>query len=265
MDPLMPAIADPAEREDTPGVPLGDPLAEAWRVARAVGERGLQLRFVGGLGIAMTCPSALREPLAREYGDLDVAGRRKDHRLIVSLLQELGYVEDVEFNALNCDRRLLLRDPVSSRPVDVFLDEAELCHKIDLRERVALPGPALSPADLLLMKLQVFETTRKDLTDILAILVDHPMAPAGGSGVDVDHLARLAAKDWGLWRTTTMVARRAAEFATELEGFEHASVVEDRVDEYLAALDAVPKSRAWRLRHRVGDKKRWYELPEEKG
>jgi hypothetical protein len=132
---------------------------------------------------------------------------------------------------------------------------------------VELPGAALSPADLLLMKLQVFETTRKDLTDILAILVDHPIASGAGTGagVDVDYLARLTAKDWGLWRTTTMVARRAAEFACELEGFEHAELIEDRVDQYLAALDAAPKSRAWRLRHRVGDKKRWYELPEEKG
>jgi hypothetical protein len=253
------------ELADATGAPLADALAEARRVAQVVGERGLALRFVGGLGIAMTCPSALREPLAREYGDLDLAGRRKDHRLIVSVLQELGYVEDVEFNALNSDRRLLLRDPVSNRPVDVFLDEAELCHRIDLRDRVELPGAALSPADLLLMKLQVFETTRKDLTDILAILVDHPIASGAGAGVDVDYLARLTAKDWGLWRTTTMVARRAAEFACELEGFEHAELIEDRVDQYLAALDAAPKSRAWRLRHRVGDKKRWYELPEEKG
>ncbi|MEA2316624.1 MAG: hypothetical protein QOD44_813 [Solirubrobacteraceae bacterium] len=252
------------ERPDGAGGPPADVLAEAWRVAGAIEDAGLHLRFAGGLGIAMTCPSALRPPLAREYGDLDLAGRRKDHRLIVSLLHELGYVEDVEFNALNSDRRLLLHDPVSDRPVDVFLERAELCHDIDLRDRVRLPGPALTPADLLLMKLQVFETTRKDLTDIIAILVDHPMGHGEGEGVDVEYLACLAAKDWGLWRTTTMVARRAAEFARELEGFEHADIVAARTGEYLAALDAAPKSRAWRLRHRVGDKKRWYELPEEK-
>jgi hypothetical protein len=255
------AATDTRSPATSSGAPLSDALAEAGRVARAVEEAGVALRFVGGLGIALTCPSALRPPLAREYGDLDLAGRRKDRREICTLLCDLGYVEDVEFNALNCDRRLLLKDPASGRPVDIFLDEAELCHTIDLRDRVTIPGAALPLADLLLLKLQVVETTRKDLIDILAILSDHPM---GGDGIDVDHLAGLAAKDWGLWRTTTMVARRAADFARELDGFEHASVVCARVDEYVEALDAAPKSRAWRLRHRVGDKKRWYELPEEK-
>lgn len=244
--------------------PLADPLAEARRVAAAIDERGLALRFVGGLGIALTCPSSLQPPLRREYSDLDLAGRRRDHRVIIGLFEELGYVEDREFNALNSDRRLLVHDPVNDRGVDVFLDEAELCHTIDLRERVALPGPALSPADLLLLKLQVVETTRKDLTDILAILADHPMSSDGRTGIDLDHLARLAAKDWGLWRTTTMVARRAAEFARGLDGFGYADVVEERAEQFIAALDAAPKSRGWRLRHRVGDKVRWYELPEEK-
>jgi hypothetical protein len=249
---------------DAPDGPLADPLAEAERVARAIRERGLDLRFVGGLGIALTCPSARRPPLAREYSDLDLAGRRKDHRLIVALFEELGYHEDREFNALNSHRRLLVHDHVNDRGVDVFLDEAELCHTIDLRDRVRLPGDALSPADLLLLKLQVFETTRKDFTDILAILADHPMQADGERGIDLAYLAGLAARDWGLWRTTTMVARGAARFAFELEGFGSAELVADRVGEYVAALDAVPKSRAWRLRHRVGDKKRWYELPEEK-
>jgi hypothetical protein len=247
------------------GHPLADPVEEGRRVARAVGERGLDLRFVGGIGIALTCPSALRPPLARAYHDLDVAGRRKDHRLIVSLFEDLGYVGDREFNALNSNRRLLLHDPGNERDVDVFLDEAELCHTIDLRARVTMPGAALSPADLLLMKLQVVETTRKDLTDILAILVDHPMGRAdGATGVDVEYLAELAARDWGLWRTTTMVAERAIEFAAALDGFQHASLVTTRAREYIAALNAAPKSRAWRLRQRVGDRKRWYELPEDK-
>ncbi|MEA2268198.1 MAG: hypothetical protein QOC64_808 [Solirubrobacteraceae bacterium] len=250
---------------DAPEGPLADPLAEAQRVARAIRDRGIDLRFVGGLGIALSCPSALRAPFAREYSDLDLAGRRKDHRLIVALLEEIGYHEDREFNALNSHRRLLVNDHVNGRGVDVFLDEAELCHKIDLRERVAIPGAALSPADLLLLKLQVYETTHKDLTDILAIVVDHPMEADGERGVDVEYLARLAARDWGLWRTTTMVARRATQFASELEGFAHAELVADRLGAYLAALDAVPKSRGWRLRHKVGDKVRWYELPEEKG
>jgi hypothetical protein len=244
--------------------PLADPLAEARRVAHAIEQRGISVRFVGGLGVALTCDAARRSPLARTYEDLDLAGRSKERKRIIELLESLGYEADREFNALNSDRRLLLHDRRNDRSVDVFIDEAELCHTIDLRDRLDQPGPALSPADLLLLKLQVVETTRKDLTDILAILVDHEVTAEGAPGVDVSYLAALVSHDWGLWRTTTMVARRAADFATKLEGFQHAATVRARVEQLIEAFDAAPKSRGWRLRARVGDRKRWYELPEGK-
>jgi hypothetical protein len=40
-------------------------------------------------------------------------------------------------------------------------------------------------------------------------------------------------------------------------------VVRSRVQELLHDLDAAPKSIAWRLRARVGERLRWYEIPEE--
>jgi hypothetical protein len=244
--------------------PLADPLAEAERIAGAIASAGVRLRFVGGLGVALACEAARRPPLARPYEDLDLAGRGKERKQIVELLESLGYEGDREFNALHSDRRLLLHDRTHDRGVDVFVDRAELCHEIDLRERLDLPGPAVSPADLLLLKLQVVETTQKDLTDILAILVDHELTAGEAGGVDLDYLTGLVARDWGLWRTTTMVARRAADFAAELESFEHASTVGARVERLIETFEAAPKSKAWRLRARVGDRKRWYELPEGK-
>jgi hypothetical protein len=41
------------------------------------------------------------------------------------------------------------------------------------------------------------------------------------------------------------------------------TVVRSRVQELLDDLDAAPKSVAWRLRARVGERLRWYEIPEE--
>jgi hypothetical protein len=43
---------------------------------------------------------------------------------------------------------------------------------------------------------------------------------------------------------------------------EHRQVME-RLDALAAAIDAAPKSRGWRLRDRIGDRKRWYENPDE--
>ena len=39
--------------------------------------------------------------------------------------------------------------------------------------------------------------------------------------------------------------------------------VMDRLDRLWERIEAEPKSRGWRLRDRVGDRKRWYETPDE--
>jgi hypothetical protein len=112
------------------------------------------------------------------------------------------------------------------------------------------------------MKLQIFETNRKDLIDIIALLTDHALT-RDESGINIDYIAGLASRDWGLWRTTTMVAEKADRLARELDGYEGAATIHERVAGYLQALEDVPKSGGWKLRAKIGERKRWYELPEE--
>ena len=50
--------------------------------------------------------------------------------------------------------------------------------------------------------------------------------------------------------TTTLPARTAQRITA-------------RFDELLATIEAEPKSRGWKLRAKIGERKRWYELPEE--
>ena len=42
-------------------------------------------------------------------------------------------------------------------------------------------------------------------------------------------------------------------------------VVFERADQLWAMVEDSPKSRSWKLRDRIGERKRWYELPEEVG
>jgi hypothetical protein len=39
--------------------------------------------------------------------------------------------------------------------------------------------------------------------------------------------------------------------------------VQTRISEYLEVLEEWPKSRRWKLRAKLGERKQWYELPEE--
>lgn len=253
--------------EIDPGVasaagPLADPAAEARRVVGAAQDQGVVLRALGGVAVALLCPSSQRDPLRRSYADIDLATAATGADDVTALMRELGYSPGREFNALHGHRRLHYRDEKNERGVDVFVDEARLCHRIDFRGRLEIMPLTISLADLLLMKLQVVETNEKDMLDVCAILADHELSN-DEVGVNAGYLASLAATDWGLWRTVDLVAERTEAFAGELQGFGEATRVAGRLERLREMLAAVPKSRGWRFRARIGERKRWYELPEE--
>jgi hypothetical protein len=241
---------------------LADPVAEGRRIVDVAADQGLPLRALGGVAVAILCPSSRRPPLARSYADIDLATSKSAKDQVVVLLESLGYAGDKEFNMLHGHRRLYFWDEHTQRQVDVFVDEANLCHRIGLKSRLDVVPLTLSLADLTVLKLQVVETNEKDYLDLCAIFADHPLT-ADDSGVNYAYIAKLAATDWGLWRTLGMVAERTERFALELPEFEAAEVAAERLRRLRAELDAAPKSRGWKLRARIGDRKRWYELPEE--
>ena len=214
------------------------------------------------MAVALRCPSASQAPLLRDYADIDLVALGSSRADTEKLLEDSGYVADREFNILQNGRRLLYWDTESGRQADIFVDGARLCHSFDFRQRLHRAKRTLPLADLLLMKLQVVETNRKDFLDICAILADHQLGE-DEEEVDSGYIAELASGDWGLWRTLGLVAERAQTFATELEGFDGSERVVERLAAVVAAMEDQPKSRSWKLRARVGDRKRWYELPEE--
>lgn len=242
--------------------PLLDPVAEATRIGEAAADRGLALRILGGVAVALLCPSSRRPPLEREYADIDLATTGSAREGVIDLMKSLGYAGDREFNMLHGHRRLFFWDEANRRQVDVFVDEANLCHRIDLKRRIELAPLTVSPADLTVLKLQIFETNEKDYLDICAIFADHELTDGEG-GVNGAYIADLSAGDWGLWRTLEMVAERSQRFALDLPDFDAAEVVAERLRNLRSQLANVPKTRRWKLRARVGEKKRWYEIPEE--
>ena len=194
--------------------PLDDPVSEGRRIAEAAQSNGVMVRLTGGVAIALRCPSAGTQPLQRTYADIDVVARRKDTRSLVTFFGSLGYQPDREFNALNGARRQLFWTPGRTRQLDVFVDRYEMCHRLELRDRLDVHHETLSLADLLLTKLQVVETNRKDVVDIATLLSDHPLTQ-DESGINMGYIASLAASDWPWWRTISMVAERVSLFARD--------------------------------------------------
>jgi hypothetical protein len=243
-----------------PDGPLEDPIAEAGRIAEAAGKAGVRVKLLGGAGINLHSPSATRPPLKRRYGDLDYAIAKKDRKAVLSLFPSLGYEANDRFNLMNGDTRLYFYDAGHSRQVDIFIDVFKMSHVIDLRGRLDGDGPCASPSDLLLSKLQIYEVNRKDLIDVIALFLDHPIGQ-GDDAIDASYIARLACEDWGLCRTVQLNIPKLLQTLDELDV--DREVVRSRVNELKAAIDAGPKPLRWRLRAQVGDRLQWYELPEE--
>jgi hypothetical protein len=240
---------------------VADVIAEAERIAAAASEARIAVKLVGGAAINLHCSSARQAPLKRKYGDLDFVTSSKQRPAVQKLFESLGYEGDRRFNTINGNQRLLYLDGVNGRQIDVFIDRMKMCHVIELADRLGHEGPTLTPADLLISKLQVYEVNMKDLVDTTALLLDHPVADHDNDAINAAYLARLTSEDWGLHRTLQLNSGRVREAVRELDV--DSARVSQRLDELWARIDAQPKSFRWKLRARVGDRVSWYELPEE--
>jgi hypothetical protein len=236
---------------------------EAERILQGAEAKGITLRLLGGMAVSIRCPSASKPPLSRHRVDIDVVGRRKEVAKINQLFRELGYKPRERFNALH-GSRLIFNDIKNQRRVDVFLDVFQMCHKFDFRDRLALEPKTIPLSDLLSTKLQIVEINEKDVKDIFAMLLDHEVSEGEGSDtINASYISKICAEDWGVYKTFTMNLERLAKY---VEGIgldqEQNKRIADRARKLKSSIEAAPKSMGWKIRAAVGERKKWYELPE---
>jgi hypothetical protein len=241
-----------------------DIVAEAIRVTDAAHAAKVPLRVLGGVAVGLHTPEGVHPALARPYRDLDLATTRKEGRAAARLLAGLGYVPNERFNAMNGVSRLVFYDEVHRRQVDVFVGTFEMCHALQISDRLELEPRTIPLAELLLTKLQIVRLNEKDLLDIWAILYAHEVAEHDNDAVNSAYVADVLAADWGLWRTS----RQTVETARERLGGsplaeDERALVDDRLARLWARVKAQPKGLRWRSRAKVGDRTKWYEEPEE--
>jgi hypothetical protein len=241
-----------------------DPLPEAVTLVEGATKAGLPLRLLGGLGVRALCPDF--QPRLRAGQDMDLACGSKGRRDVTAYLEKSGCVPDKMFNSLNGDRQMYFIAP-SGRPVDVMVDRLVMCHTLDFRSSLRNSSLTLDPADLLLSKLQIVELNAKDVHDITHLLSGVPVAERSSRAfIDVSRFREVVGSDWGWWRTTTGSLEKLPALLAESPGLVPANAEYDPLEQAKQLLDAAasaPKSMKWKLRANVGDRVRWYELPEE--
>jgi hypothetical protein len=238
------------------------PVALLDRITGPAGEHGVAVNALGGVGVALRA-GPLPPALQRAHGDLDIVVRRGERRGVEAALADAGLVPDELFNRMNGHRRQVWWTPEGDEHVDVFLGRFEMCHALDLEDRVDGTHRALPATDLLLTKLQVVELNAKDVRDAGALLRCLDLAADDDPGVlSARRLEDVLGADWGFFTTVQDNLARLPDDLAALAGDEVAAV-RAAAERLSAVLEASPKTRGWRMRARIGRRKRWYTLPDE--
>jgi hypothetical protein len=258
-------------------------------VAGAAGE-GVTLRVVGSAGIRLHCagPGPLMDAIGRPAKDIDFIVPQQHRKAMRRFLESRGYVIDRDLLIAMEGRRYTFSHPGHGTDVDVFVERLEFCHTIEVAGQLGAHPVTIGLDELLLQKLQIIEPTTTDVIDTGVLLATHTVAGgAGESGgvsgaaggetaggpaacavaLDGPRIAQLLARDWGFHHTATRNLRRARDRATEPGtdlGPAARPLVQARASQLLALIGAEPKTRTWRMRDRIGERKQWWQDVDDK-
>ena len=240
---------------------------ELKRILEASDKAGILLRGIGSLAFQMHCPKfgGLQAAMGRAYTDIDFGAYSRQTKQIQAMMAGLGYVDNREVFIASEGERAIFDKPDAGLHVDVFYEKLDFCHAIYWKDRLEVDSPTIPLAELLLEKMQIVQINEKDVIDTIMLLLEHPLGDVDRETINIKFVAQLCAKEWGLWRTTTMNLEKVKQLAghyTQLTSGQKIEVAA-QVDTILARLNNEPKPIAWRLRDRVGDRVKWYKEVDE--
>jgi hypothetical protein len=270
-------------------------VQEAEKIVEEAKGKRTPLRIIGGLGIAIRCRE-FRDFAAKlgrvgsgmtqtqEYSDLDLVSYRSYRDQVKSLFEQMGYAKRRATLSSAASERQIYYHPKGWFWVDVFFDKLLVAnHPIDFTGRLELDYPTITVTDFLLEKIQIWEAfSAKDLKDCLLLLkACEVREKCGKESIDANHVAKMLSGDWGFWYTATTNLKKIHTFVSELERFSAEARLDpqkilkkdrkdimEKIEILLVAINREPKSLRWKMRSKVGIKRRWYnpvEMPETVG
>jgi len=270
-------------------------LQESQKIVEKAEGEGITLRILGGLGIAIHCQEYrdFAQKLGRvgtnvierqEYSDIDLVSYRSHRDRLKEFFDKLGYAKRRATLSTAASERQIYFHPKGWFYVDVFFDKLLVAnHPIDFRGRLELDYPTITVTDMLLEKIQMWEAfSVKDLKDCLLLLRAHGVSQKPEKeSVDASYIAKLLAQDWGFWYTATTNLKKIKAFLEKMDelapqanmnpkqiSLQDREEIAQKVDKILEAIDKEPKSFGWKMRAKIGTKKKWYnpvERPETVG
>ncbi len=198
----------------------------------------------------------------QEFSDIDFISYSQFAEPLERFFTSTGYLpnREAKLALLGAKASRQVYDATKGFHVDVFFDKLEFCHTLDFKGRLELDSPTIPLADLLLEKMQIVKINEKDIKDSIVLLRAHNVDSSGKETIDADYIASLLSKDWGLYYTVTTNLNKMLDLMTGFDSMtdEDRKDVKTKLGTLLARIEEEPKSMGWRIRARVGTKKKWY-------
>ncbi len=240
-------------------------VSEGLQIIQEAEKRQAVLRLMGGVAIRIHTRNNLDlfDRLVRAPGDLDFMGLKKQSWNVRETMKSLGYEPNQQVNAYHGHKRQIWYTPRNQ--IDILFDIFEMCHVIDMKDRLKLDYPTITPSDLFLQKIQIVQINEKDIKDLIILLLEHETGEEDKDTINLKYLSRVLGDDWGFWYTTTLNLDKLDKMADNYSQLtqNEKQLIHSRVKVIKDALIAAPKSFKWRLRERIGTKAQWYNVVEE--
>lgn len=258
-------------------------IENALKIVNEGAKLKVNLRILGALAIRIHCEefSELHRKLKRlgsedrVFTDIDLIGYSKERNKVRMLMEDVfSFKYSEQFMLMHGKERLLYFHPDGLYHVDIFFDKLKFSHDIDFgsspdKGRLKLDFPTISPADLLLEKLQIREINEKDIKDIVVLLRAHDLSSEDQrETVNAKYIAKILADDWGFWYDVKMNLDKVRLFMEKYleDGILLQADFEDlcrKLETLINFIDMEPKTKNWKKREKIGTNKKWWRTVEE--
>jgi hypothetical protein len=241
---------------------------KAYKIVDSAEKNNIILRNLGSLAYRIHCSrfGYIQDELGRKFSDIDFASYSRFRVDVRKLYANNGWVEDQYFTRIFGHRRLLYYYGSDKKiHSDIFFDRLEFNHIIEFEGRLEVDKPTIPLAELFLEKMQIVMINEKDVIDTIMLLREHEIGEGDKEQINAPYIAKILAGDWGFWKTVTQNMIKVKNYSinsTKLSD-EDKKIVLERIEKLLGTIEREEKSLSWKLRAKVGEKKKWYRDVEE--
>jgi hypothetical protein len=242
---------------------------KALEYVQEAANKNITLRIMGGLAIYLhskNCEGlwgSLGRLGEKVFTDIDFMSYSYLNSKILEFFKKKGYSYEQDF--LNIGRKRLIFTGGAVPMIDVFFDKLEMCHVINLKDRLKVDSPTIPLADLLLEKLQIVRINEKDIKDVIVLLRAHNVGENDEDTINIKYIANLFYDDWGFYYTATTnleKVRRYLDGCNVLTDKDRIDIA-NKINTIIAEVNSAPKSLHWKIRAKVGPRKKWYQEVDE--